>query len=212
MREMRIFRLRGGSEYVAASLAGSLEQAIVMNFLAERDNPDPMCRCKKADEWNEIALQPHPGYNHQPSQNLHFNDAINASNAVQGASIIVSDHAKQLLIPHVSGECVFLPVRLEQAPQKYWLMYVTNVLDCLNVKDSKFIRRRFPPNGVKYYTFEADKLENIYLFRFPGHFDYLEDKDFATQRFLDLIQQLGLSGFEFWELNKSEQDPIVTGD
>ncbi len=210
---MLVFRLKGGSEYVIAFLPQLMEEVLlVKDFLAERNNSDPMCRLRKAEEWEEIELQPYPGYNYKEGEPFHFNDVINASNSVLGAGIIVSDHAKLKLAPHIKHECVFLPVNLMPAPQKYWMMYITNVLDCLNIKNSKFSHIRFPPKGVRHYSFDVEKLENVHLFRLPGHFDYLEDRDFATQQFLDLTQMLGIRGFEFWELNKPGQDPIVTGD
>lgn len=210
---MLVFGLRGGSEYVTAFPPQLMEEVLLVeDFLAERNNPDSMCRWRKAEEWKEIELRPYPGYNYKEGEAFHFNDVINASNSVLGAGIIVSNRAKLELAPHIERECVFLPVNLTQAPQKYWMMYITNVLDCLNIKNSKFSHIRFPPKGVRYYSFDVEKLENVHLFRLSGHFDYLEDRDFATQRFLDLTQKLGIRGFEFWELNKPDQDPIVTGD
>jgi hypothetical protein len=209
---MLVFRLKGDGEYVTAFPELTEEVLIVEDFLAERNNPDPMCRWRKAEEWKEIELQSYPGYNYKEGEAFHFNDAINASNSVLGAGIIVSDQAKLELTPHIKHECIFLPVNLTQAPQKYWMMYITNVLDCLNIKNSKFSHIRFPPKGVRHYSFDVEKLEKVHLFRLPGHFDYLEDRDFATQRFLDLTRKLGIRGFEFWELNKPGQDPIVTGD
>lgn len=210
---MLIFRLKGDGEYVTAAPPERMEEVLlVKDFLAERNNSDPMCRWRKAEEWEEIELQPYPGYNYKEGEPFHFNDVISASNSVLGAGIVVSNQAKVKLVPHIEHECVFLPVNLTQAPQKYWMMYIANVLDCLDVKNSRFSHIRIPPKGVRHYSFDIEKLENVHLFRLPGHFDYLEDRDFATQRFLDLTQKLEIRGFEFWELNKPGQDPIVTGD
>jgi len=210
---MLIFKLEGDGEYVTAAPPGMLEMVVlVKDFLAERNNPDPMCRWRKAEEWEEIELQPYPGFNYKEGEPFNFNDVISASNSVLGADIIVNNQTKLKLAPYLEHECVFLPVNLTQAPQKYWMMYITNVLDCLNIKNSKFSHIRFPPKGIRRYSFDVEKLENVHLFRLPGHFDYLEARDFATQRFLDLTLKLEIRGFEFWELNKPGQDPIVTGD
>jgi hypothetical protein len=210
---MLVFKLEGDGEYVTAALPGMLEMVVlVKDFLAERNNPDPMCRWRKAEEWEEMELHPYPGFNYKEGEPFYFNDVINASNSVLGADTIVSDQAKLELAPHIEHECVFLPVNLMGAPQKYWMMYVTHVLDCLDIRNSKFSHIRNPPKGIAHYSFNVEKLEDVYLFRLPGHFDYLEPRDFATQRFLDLTRKLGIRGFEFWELNKPGQDPIVTGD
>jgi hypothetical protein len=210
---MIIFKLRGDSEFIAAAKPEAMNSIVtVENFLAERDNSDPMCRWEKAKEWKEIDLLPYPGYSYEEGEPFRFNDVISAGASILGASIIVSDQARLKLMPYIGKECVFLPVHLLQAPQKYWMIYITNILDCLNIKDSKFTNKLYPPRRIKHYSFDIKKLANVYLFRLPGHFDYLDDKDLATQRFLDLTQNLGIGGFEFWDLNKPDQDPIVTGD
>jgi hypothetical protein len=206
---MEIFRLQGDGEYL---VAGFLEhQDKVEDFFVEYKNSDPMCRLKRSQEWYEIVLQPYPGFNHKQGQDFYFGDVIRARNIVQGAGIMISDFAKTRLEPYIQHECAFLPVNLLQAPQKYWFIYITNILDALNIEKSQFKSNRFSPKTVKYYSFDSNQLENVYLFRLPGHFDYLGDRDFATLRFLELTQKLELKGFEFWDCNNPHKDPIVTG-
>jgi hypothetical protein len=206
---MSVFELKGDGEFLVAGLVdmGLLNES----FFVEKDNPNPICRWEKAKCWHEIELQTYPGFNHVEGTTSYFNDVIHARNAVQGIGIIISDDAKTRLSPYVFHECAFLPINLLESPQNYWFMYITNILDCIDVEKSQFRTNRFSPKSVKYYSFDVEKIENTYLFRLPGHYDYLEDRDFATSRFLQLAKELDLKGFEFWECNKPGKDPIVIG-
>lgn len=208
---MTVYRIKGDGEFFIARLPEELSQGLGTDFLAEYNDASPNSRRQKAQEWSEIPLQLYKGFTtDKTGQSTLFLDAINACNVVQGAEIIVSNSAKNKIEDYVKGECIFLPVNLLGAPQKYWLLYVTNILDCLVIKDSKLHKNRYSPKSVRHYSFDEKKLENTYLFRLPGHLGYLEDKDFSTSCFLNLVKNEEIRGFEFWFCNKPEDDPIVS--
>lgn len=205
---MCIYRLKGDGTHLWPNWLPDEERVDHGFFFAERENADPDCRLKIARTWENIRLFPYPSDETKHKIEQYFPDAIGISYVYHGIRTIVSEKARQLLKPFISSECVFLPMTLEQSPQKYWVLYVTNILDCLDSKQSKF--GRMTPKGIRSYHFLEEKLENTYLFRLPGHYEYLDSHDFATPAFLNLVQDLKIHGFKFWECNRPGQVPIVS--
>lgn len=205
---MVVYRLRGDSITVFPDWAVGEEKRDHDFFYAERGSTDPECRLKAANMWKSIRLVPFADTAKKDVEGENLPDAINITYIYHGIGIIVSEHAKQLLEPFLQNECVFLPMILENSSQRYWVLYITKILDCLDEERSKF--GRISPKSIRKYFFHEEMLENTYLFRLPGFHEYLDSNDFATQSFLDLVQRLNIHGFEFWECNKPGQDPIVT--
>ena len=207
---MRIYRIKGDGEYESPFWASDEEEKDDGSFWAERDNHDLQSRRKKASDWKKIKLKFNSVSSDKQIRDIDFNlpDSINIFSLKQGLEMIVSDTAKQKLYPYIKHECAFLPVDLVDISSEYWVLYVTNILDCLDIRNSKF--GRYKPKRIRKYAFEVNKISKTYLFRLPGHYDYLVDRDFASQLFLNLVQDLELRGFEFWECNNLGQEPIVT--
>jgi hypothetical protein len=210
--QILVYKLKGDSIHIEPRWPAGEERQDHGLFYAERGNADLDCRLKFATTWETIRLFPHhssfTGSEGECKTDEHFPDAINISYIYHGVRMIISEKSRQLLQPFIGSESVFLPVILEQSPEKYWALYVTKILDCLDVERSKF--GRMLPKSIRQYHFLEEKLKDTYLFRLPGHYDFLDSNDFATQAFLNLVLDLGLNGFEFWECNKPCQDPIVS--
>lgn len=111
-----------------------------------------------------------------------------------------SGHAKSVLGPHLEGLGQWLELEFDEAP--YWLFNVTNIVDALNEPASQVSRFT---NGkvmfVEEFVFKPEALTNQLIFKIPQR---PGTYTFATNRFVDLVEQHQLTGFVFKPLWSQE--------
>jgi hypothetical protein len=110
----------------------------------------------------------------------------------------------RLLEPRVRDDCVFVPALIDNAPNPYYLVWITKLVDALDeagslLKPVEYVGRDGRrPNRIYEYVFKAEKISDLHLFRLPG-LRYSVDslKNCCTQRFVDLVTELKIDGFVF---------------
>jgi hypothetical protein len=109
---------------------------------------------------------------------------------------VFSERAKQLLAPHVQGLGQWIELVSEHDPT-YWLFYITNVVDALNVEKSEVVYFPSTPGkvmAIDRYTFKLEAVRDQVLFTLPQR---PGSNRCVTDRFVDIIKANGLTGFEF---------------
>jgi hypothetical protein len=106
--------------------------------------------------------------------------------------MVLSDRALAALLPHMghAGQAL----RLAFAETPYSLFAVTRVIDALDLERCEVVR--YPDGGISRitkYAFRAETVADEWIFKIPQR----PSQSFVTQRFVDLAQAHGLSGFAF---------------
>lgn len=169
-------------------------------FMPERNSPNLSSRIKVIQNWRLIEVSSFSREDYEAGiEGLVFLDAVSYSAPLMGFHTLVSNSAKEKLEPYIKDECAFLPLTLVGAPEQYWVLYVTKIVNCLDMSRSKF--GKFSPRSIRLYFFHEENISSRYLFRLPGpaHLDYMSTDDFATEAFRALVNELDISGFTFIE-------------
>jgi hypothetical protein len=161
---------------------------------------DDNLECRKTVQianWTSIEIKWSPP--DDARRKVKFSHAMGLP-GIRGFHTVVSEEARRILEPYVAGECIFLPVSVPGSGSNYYILYVTRLIDCLNLERTKF--GRIASSGLPA-TISIQKLncENVdgFIFRLAGGRGYQFDYDFATDKFVDLVTERKLSGFRFRE-------------
>jgi hypothetical protein len=88
-------------------------------------------------------------------------------------------------------------------PSTYSLLHATRTIDALDWQASdcsRFLDGRI--NQLRKPVFRTELLQEEWLFRIPGYRAGI----FATQRFKELVESVGLTGFEFAQIYPQPDD------
>lgn len=107
-------------------------------------------------------------------------------------SYAFSDRAVGSLNPYVKEDCIFLPLDLRGTNAKYWLPWITRIVDCLDRTKAKLRVMSFATQ-IRTAAFFEERLEGRFMFRVPED----PNKEFVTDAFVNLVRQHRLTGFEF---------------
>lgn len=210
----------GESKHIGAyHVLGNLENALVLptfdvvalkaeevfQFLPERATADEGVRPPPAGglpEWFRFRVLPPEG-----KARFFTSDALSSPHRTFGVDTFVSAKAREKLESHLLGECEFLPVVMENVQQPYFALWVTRVVDALDRDRAKLTPLTYLPGKggaahplrIDRYAFTPQRTADLHLFRLPGR-DLAEQSmnDFATDKFVGLAKELGLSGFQFY--------------
>lgn len=157
---------------------------------------------------NNLALPHHP-WEEEAFFNQHPKIAIdrNPESTPRGSSAKLADYsdlnysvhpifsgrARQILGPHIDGLGRWIELECDEAP--YWLFWITNVVDAMDEEKSEL--KRFADGRVLRIvrmSLKPDKVQDQWLFTLPQR---QGSNRLVTQRFVDLVQQQGLTGFAF---------------
>lgn len=108
---------------------------------------------------------------------------------------VFSKRAVDMLKPIMGSQVEVLPLKFKSAD--YFLINVTNVLDCMDYTESKFVRE--PVLLFQKYAFVLDKISEWTIFKTV---EEVQVCTFVTDRFVGIVKGAELSGFEFklvWE-------------
>jgi hypothetical protein len=110
-----------------------------------------------------------------------------------GTLLVCGNEAWQLLENKLKNEVQPLPIKVGEL--HYYILNVTNIVDCLDTSASRFLRTPFDATGgeIIKYVFQQDKLVNTFLFAIPQ----MPKIVFATSAFKDLVEGLQLQDITF---------------
>lgn len=118
--------------------------------------------------------------------------------------MVLSRRALDVLLPHIGTAGQALPLAFDEAD--YSLFNVTNVIDALDVERSDI--DYFAAGGrvkyIKRYAFTSAAVGDQWIFKIPQQ---LSGFAFVTERFVQLVQSAGLTGFGFDLLWSDEKQP-----
>jgi hypothetical protein len=118
---------------------------------------------------------------------------------------VFSERARRLLAPHLQGLGQWIELASEHDPT-YWLFYITNVVDALNVEKSEVVYFPSTPGkvmAIDRYSFYPEAVGNQMLFTLPQR---PGSNRCVTDRFVDIVRANALTGFEFKLLWTDEVD------
>ena len=135
-----------------------------------------------------------------PEKNNPLNDAPTFLSGVP----LVNNRTKKVIKELIGDAVEFLPTSYENK-NEFWIVNVTNVLDCINYNKAE--PKRYSNNGrVMYfnrYSFFEDKVKNQDIFKIvecPRSYVFVSDK------FKDIIEKNKITGFTFTLVWDSEMD------
>jgi hypothetical protein len=205
---MEVFTLSGGSASgcVLEFEVNRLELAEKLKFM----NPDQ--ECNHPPDARRIAATKWPGLRvlskRSPDKRVkpYFRDVIGAGFYVPGCTLCVSDRARIILEPILGDSVQFLSLDVVGAPSTYWVMYPTQYYYGALDHERIIARASYNPLDSRKTIYNAafmpsDVLNALYVFRLPSSAEYrCLDFTFATQKFMDVVNQHKLSGFGFLKL------------
>jgi len=173
-------------------------------WYAELSSGDADCRKCAALTWRTLEILWAVGEN-QTAPAV-WSDALGFGKTIRGFETLVSESAREVLTPYIGGECQFLPVEIPGAPTRYFVLYITRLLDCLDTRATRFSGQNpFGPRLVSVPSFKSESV-NGFLFRLIGGRGYQLDYDFATDEFIELVRGLGLGGFKIQRQRGSSEE------
>jgi hypothetical protein len=128
------------------------------------------------------------------------------SNLSHDVHPVFSDRAKQLLAPKLQGLGQWIELASENDPT-YWLFYITNVVDALDVEKSKVVYFPSTPGkvmAIDRYVFKPEAVRDQMLFTLPQR---PGTNRCVTDRFVEIAKANGLTGVEFKLLWSSSDEP-----
>ena len=162
--------------------------------------------CRRSAALNWITLEISWTVGETQAKPAVWADALGFGKTIRGFETLVSESARNILLPYIGGECLFLPVEIPEAPTRYFVLYVTRLLDCLDSRTSRFSGENpFGPRLVSLPSLKSEKV-NGFLFRLMGGLGYQLDYDFATDEFITLVRGLGLRGFKIQRQRGSSEE------
>jgi hypothetical protein len=127
------------------------------------------------------------------------------SNVNNNIHPVFSVRAKQLLAPHLEGLGQWIELVSENDPV-YWLFYITNIVDALDVQKSGLAYFKSTPGKVMdidSYVFKPEAVVDQMLFTLPQR---PGSNRCVTDRFVEIVKANGLTGFEFKPLWSSSDE------
>ena len=146
--------------------------------------------------------------NERASKSRELMDAIHISTSgiepfsrLVGFDTLVSERARDELAPHVGSECEFVPAEVRDVPGEWFVMWVTKLIDPVDVDHSKLEVSTWHENGEellkpRQLRFRSEVAEAKYLFRLSA-WRYLHDADMCRPAFIELARSKRLSGFSW---------------
>ena len=110
-----------------------------------------------------------------------------------GSILAFSERALDALLPHISAYGQVLPVRFDESPCA--IFNVTRVIDALDEAASEV--KYFEDGGVMRiakFVFKPEAVKDEWIFKIPQR---PSAHNFVTDRFVQLVRNAGLRGFEF---------------
>jgi hypothetical protein len=115
----------------------------------------------------------------------------------------MSDHARAVLEPHITTLGEFLPLRY--ADKTRWLFNCTHLLAAIDL--DKSVVSRFDDGRIMHLKgplyFKADTLKHEWMF-LPAE---RPSTIFVTDKFVKVVEEAKLTGFEFHEIWDSDDPP-----
>jgi hypothetical protein len=177
-----------------------LERKVSEMICPEEDAPaEHQQQCRQTPPDFNAYLYYQCKYRRQPKKGSNW-DVIGGGGL--GFGNFVSERVMHLLKPHIGHECDFLPVEMRGIDGQYYGMWVRNIVDAMDEEKSVLnaYTRESAPHLKDFWmpVFKTELIKDRYLFRLPGNKYWGASLyDFATERFLQLVTDLGIYGFEF---------------
>lgn len=113
----------------------------------------------------------------------------------------LSRRALDVLLPHIGSAVQVVPLTFDEG--EYALLNIVNLLDALDFEKSEktFYRADGTLKDIVSHAFRPEIVRDEWIFKIPQ----TTRRAFVTQRFVDLVQEAGLTGFDFEELWSDEQ-------
>lgn len=110
------------------------------------------------------------------------------------SAIVCSERAANILRPMLNSSAELLPLKGNK--EKYFLINVTCVIDCLDMERS--ILQRFASSNrimrVLHYAWKSDCLGNTEIFKLP---EFVRSYHFVTDKFKQVVESHNLRGLTF---------------
>jgi hypothetical protein len=122
---------------------------------------------------------------------------------------LISEDAINVLTPYFKESVEFLNVEIINERQKYCILNVTNILDCLDIEKSKI--KWFEGSSrimqVCEYVFKenAIKKEKSFIFRIKGY----EKSIYVNEETKNVIETNKLKGFIFKDTSEKYENPFA---
>lgn len=112
----------------------------------------------------------------------------------------VSRRALDALLPHIGLAVQVVPLVFDEG--EYSLLNIVNVIDALDLEKSEktFYRADGTLKDVVRHVFRPDVVHDQFIFKIPQ----APRRAFVTDRFVEVVQSAGLTGFQFEELWNDE--------
>lgn len=119
---------------------------------------------------------------------------------------VISEAALTILNSIIHDDVELLDIEIKNENRRFYLVNVTNILDCLDYDNS--VIKRFD-NGkiicIPVHAFFEEKTTEAAVFRLPDH----ESEVFATERFVEAVENSSLEGFSFQETPEEDENPFA---
>jgi hypothetical protein len=185
------------------------EHALGYPIACDERTPDASCRLSAPDPLRALSfrIEANPRARASALARGIATDAINISPAgaeppcsFRGIHTLVSGRARGLLEPHIATECAFVPTQLKGASGEWFVLWVTNVVDNVDVAQSRLEVLDWRSNGEELLRPQRlafrPSAQVRHLFRLP-QWRYFRDDDLCTPAFRELVRQCGLTGFDW---------------
>lgn len=156
-------------------------------------NRDTAARRNVLSIWKSITLRP-SAYKGKPDPKR-LKD-IHSFSTFAGLSMIVSQRCRGVLEHEFPGAALYLPVEVEGASQSYWGLWVTQVLDALDLKQSQITEIAPTLRRVGVRRYREDVIANHGMFRLPMIYG---ESDHVTSEFKAIVERHRLTNFRFWD-------------
>jgi hypothetical protein len=177
----------GNGVYCRFMLESNDDRRVLDDFGKFNGTPIPVAEWKP---WKIIRAYTTPG-------NLTKPLGDRAGIDFKSDPMVLSRRALNVLLPHIGSFGQALPLGFDDA--EYFLFNVTNIVDALDEAACEVWR--FPSSGrigqIIHYSFRPDAVRDQLMFKIPQ-----QPKGFAfvTDRFVELVERAGLTGFAFERL------------
>lgn len=121
---------------------------------------------------------------------------IHGFSAFAGLAMIVSQRCRDVLQHEFPGAAMYLPVEVLGAPQQYWALWVTEVVDALDLEQSQITEIAPTLKRVSIRQYQEDVIANYAMFRLPMVYG---ESDHVTDEFRTIVEKHGLTNFGFWD-------------
>jgi hypothetical protein len=156
-------------------------------------NKDTAARRSVLGVWNSVVLELRTHKGKPDPKRL---KDIHGFSGYAGLSSVVSDRCRVVLQNEFPDSALYLPVEIEGLAQRYWALWITDVVDALDLDRSQLttIAPTLTRVGIRCYREEA--VESHPLFRLPMVYG---EPDHVTDQFKAVIEKYKLTNFLFWD-------------